>query len=678
MMLCAIASLGFSVTPTPEPDTCAAPVPHTAEQLLFKHGVIDELRREKCPNNGNNKNVILVVGDGMGWEMIRAGAIAKKVLAELTDMGIDTTVGATSDAQKASAKAMFAGRKLSDYYTEGKGDGLSFQNLPEYGLMTTSAMVIQEASEGAWYSPSGQSMLEGSTSPSFSAPNVMTRGHDNEMAPLALDAEGKPLVFDPRDYESEGGMMVLWDDVKGGKYPWDENYYKPEGERSLGFDIRFKQRHATDSASTAGAMATGIKTFTGGISCDIYEAPVTTIVEEAMHCGMHGGVVSSVPMLHATPAAFISHSNHRNNGPQLQRTMMETVNPTLAIGNCNGRNYPGGRFGVEHDIDYQARIADGYYGKWTVLRNEIGKPADQALAPMATMDPDDGHKVMGCFPDQASNMPYRGVDSTYSDAVQQNLEAVRDAAGNVIALNHLNEMGHAYTPDELASIPKMKDIVKHSIEFLGKSDKGFFLMYEQGDIDWAAHANHMDDMLGAMLDIDDSVQEIMTWIDNNGGYEKNALYVTADHDHFLTLKSNFPEVVANFLIDGESHKITPLTTLSGGVEGAAKLPAHNKGDETIEDTTGVKTMSELQGWEEGTIDQVGHFWGVEEDGGNAWGSHSSKPVPVSYGGDTGDCLEKLEGKSYWVHGHEVRGSPEKFDQVHLHACMRKALFGLGM
>jgi alkaline phosphatase len=188
----------------------------------------------------------------------------------------------------------------------------------------------------------------------------------------------------------------------------------------------------------------------------------------------------------------------------------------------------------------------------------------------------------------------------------------------------------------------------------------------------------MDDMLGAMLDMDDSVQEIMTWIDNHGGYEKNALYVTADHDHFLTLKPNFPEVLANFLIDGESHKITPMTTLSGGVDSSAKLPAHANGDEMIEDPTGVKTMAELQGWAEGTIDMVGHFWGAEEDGGNAWGSHSAKPVPIYYGGDSGDCIKKLESKSYWVSGYEVRGSPEKIDQAHLYACMFKALFGLGM
>merc|ERR1719353_57568 len=133
-------------------------------------------------------------------------------------------------------------------------------------------------------------------------------------------------------------------------------------------------------------------------------------------------------------------------------------------------------------------------------------------------------------------------------------------------------MGHKYTPEQLATIPKMKDIVKNSIEFLGKSDNGFFMMYEQGDIDWAAHDDHMDDMLGTLLDIDEGVTEILTWIENNGGWEKNALYVTADHDLYLTLKPNFPEVLANFIIDGESHLITPNTTIKKGYDKGAKLP----------------------------------------------------------------------------------------------------------
>lgn len=49
--------------------------------------------------------------------------------------------------------------------------------------------------------------------------------------------------------------------------------------------------------------------------------------------------------------------------------------------------------------------------------------------------------------------------------------------------------------------------------------------------------------------------------------------------------------------------------------------------------------------------------------------------PSHCGGDDG-CLEALVGKGYRVLGHEVEGSSGKVDEVHVHACMMKALFGL--
>lgn len=127
--------------------------------------------------------------------MIRAGAIAKQILAELESLGVDVKHNATnSDALKTSAKACtpphfeclgamrvlcmpalpprhpsgpharrgttrsatpaahmlsgaplaptpppqaaFAGRTTADYYTSGKGTGLSFQELPGYAVGT--------------------------------------------------------------------------------------------------------------------------------------------------------------------------------------------------------------------------------------------------------------------------------------------------------------------------------------------------------------------------------------------------------------------------------------------------------------------------------------------------------------------------------------------------------------
>ena len=86
-----------------------------SERLLLREGVISRIPRSLCGNSGA-KNVILVVGDGMGWEMTRAGVIAKKVVAELTTRGCNVATGCPGNQAVLNA---FAGRTLSNYYLEG-------------------------------------------------------------------------------------------------------------------------------------------------------------------------------------------------------------------------------------------------------------------------------------------------------------------------------------------------------------------------------------------------------------------------------------------------------------------------------------------------------------------------------------------------------------------------------
>jgi alkaline phosphatase len=190
-------------------------------------------------------------------------------------------------------------------------------------------------------------------------------------------------------------------------------------------------------------------------------------------------------------------------------------------------------------------------------------------------------------------------------------------------------------------------------------------------IDWAAHANHMDDMLGAMFDIDDSVKEIMQWIADHGGYEKNALYVTADHDHYVTLLDNFPEALANMLIDGVSHNMTPQNN-SGKNSWSTAI---NGGRHEDPDKSQTEHINDFTTWTDEDIVAVGHFWGPRGSGGNGWGSHSTRPVPLFHAGDDG-CLEALRGTGFQVLGRDVVGSPNKVDQMHLHACMQKQLLAL--
>lgn len=75
------------------------------------------------------------------------------------------------------------------------------------------------------------------------------------------------------------------------------------------------------------------------LSVNLYEEEISTIAEDAMKCGKAAGVVSSKPILHATPGAFICHSNHRLDSKQMWRSFRD-VNPTFASGTCARDLYP--------------------------------------------------------------------------------------------------------------------------------------------------------------------------------------------------------------------------------------------------------------------------------------------------------------------------------------------------
>lgn len=67
----------------------------------------------------------------------------------------------------------------------------------------------------------------------------------------------------------------------------------------------------TDSAASATAYASGIKTYNGAVGVGPDTAFVPTIVEQISENGMSTGVVSTSSITHATPAAFYAHVEAR-------------------------------------------------------------------------------------------------------------------------------------------------------------------------------------------------------------------------------------------------------------------------------------------------------------------------------------------------------------------------------
>ena len=68
----------------------------------------------------------------------------------------------------------------------------------------------------------------------------------------------------------------------------------------------------TDSAAAGTALATGVKTYNSGMGVDPDGNPLPNLAEWAKASGAGVGVITSVGINHATPAAFYAHVEKRN------------------------------------------------------------------------------------------------------------------------------------------------------------------------------------------------------------------------------------------------------------------------------------------------------------------------------------------------------------------------------
>jgi alkaline phosphatase len=71
--------------------------------------------------------------------------------------------------------------------------------------------------------------------------------------------------------------------------------------------------YITDSAASATALSTGIKSYNGAIGVNVNKQPVETVLEYAKQSGKKTGVVLTLQINHATPAAYLTHNVHRYN-----------------------------------------------------------------------------------------------------------------------------------------------------------------------------------------------------------------------------------------------------------------------------------------------------------------------------------------------------------------------------
>ncbi len=228
---------------------------------------------------------------------------------------------------------------------------------------------------------------------------------------------------------------------------------------------------APDSASTATSIATGEKTHSGTISMnETFTKEYETIAEKlSSQTDMKIGIVSSVTLNHATPAAFYAHNESRNNyydiGVQLAKS----------------------------DFDY---FAGG----------EISKH-DEGGESVYTIAEQEGYKVV--LKDQ--------------DAA----EAVTAEDGKVIIIGEDANGALPYEVDRDADMWALSDFVEKGIEVLD-NENGFFMMVEAGKIDWACHANDAKSAIMDTIAFDNAIEEAYEFYETHP--EETLIIVTGDHE----------------------------------------------------------------------------------------------------------------------------------------------------
>ena len=236
--------------------------------------------------------------------------------------------------------------------------------------------------------------------------------------------------------------------------------------------LGFHKSHAydyrvTDSAAGATAFACGQKTTLGAIGVlPPDDRPCPTILEDLDRLGYATGMVTTCTATHATPACFISHRELRAFTEDIALDYLRTPFDCLIAG---GENL----FNLRPD---KINLLDSLRARGYVVRQGIS----------------------------FKNLPLDGSKPF---------------------VNFTHEME---PPTASAGRGYLPPATRLACNFLQKrSKKGFFLMVEGSQIDWASHTNDRDWLRAEMADFDKTVRAALEFAASNG---ETLVVVTGDHE----------------------------------------------------------------------------------------------------------------------------------------------------
>ena len=316
----------------------------------------------------------------------------------------------------------------------------------------------------------------------------------------------------------------------GGKTPWSQ-----PGDISYLIGKRKSLNHVyTDSAASATSIFSGKKTYNGAIGIDHEGNHLSTIAHQLQDSGRSVGVVTSVPISHATPASAYAHNVTRNDYQDISRDLLglpsvshrdQPLSGMDVVIGCGwgaekgkddnqGKNFvAGNKYLPQSEMD-EINVENG--GDYVVAHCTAGKKGGDVLAAAAKAAIKGNHRLLGLFGAECTHLPYATADGDFHPT-----RGIKSA--------------DKYSPEELLESPSLAEMTDAALQVLSTNDKGFWLMVEPGDVDWANHNNNIDDSIGAVFSGDQAFDAITGWVEKNSNWDETILIVTADHGHMMTV-----------------------------------------------------------------------------------------------------------------------------------------------
>lgn len=344
---------------------------------------------------------------------------------------------------------------------------------------------------------------------------LIEQGDVRNVILLIGDGMGDSEITIARNYaEGAGGYFKGIDAL-----PFTGHYTHYALDRDSG-----KPDYVTDSAASATAWASGVKSYSGAIGVDITGKPHRTLIQRAKAAGLATGNVSTAAVQDATPAAQVAHVSQRN-----------CFGPVATSQTCPENAIENGGAGSisEQMLDTRADVMLGggatsfaetaSAGRWkgrTLLEQakargyRLVRSADE-LETVARAD--DREPLLGLFAD--GNMPVRWTGP----------HAIR--RGNIEQPAFTCKVNPART----SATPTLAGMTQKAIMLLSTNPKGFFLQVEGASIDKQNHAASPCGQIGETVDLDEAVQAALAFAKTDG---QTLVIVTADHAHTSQIIGN--------------------------------------------------------------------------------------------------------------------------------------------